>query len=164
MDKQPRRLIEQLQNIQLRQRKFIQQLQAENARLLSDLADIRQERDAFRGKVGHVRRENVELQNKLEEALTEYQDLKRERATLVRSVTTAAHTPLQSADLGPKILNMLTVLHEEQTESPPTTDAAAASKEKATRPKLRPYLDKELPILLKPKSPRPDHPFSTVAS
>lgn len=97
MDRQPKCLIEQLRNTQLRQRRVIQQLQAENARLLSDLADVRQERDAFRGKAALARKENVELQNRLEEAVTEYQDLKRGRATLVRFVSTVADAHRRSA-------------------------------------------------------------------
>jgi hypothetical protein len=50
-----------------------------------------------------MRRENVELQNKLEEVLTEHQDLKRERATLARSVVAGAHTNGRSASLGYKV-------------------------------------------------------------
>lgn len=103
MDRQPKRLIEQLQNIQLRQRRVIQQLQAENARLLSDIADVRQERDAYRGKAALARRENVELQNRLEESLTEYQDLKRGRATVVRFVNSAADARRHTAHLGSKV-------------------------------------------------------------
>jgi len=88
---QPGRLIEQLQSVQTRQRKIIQQLQAENARRLSDLVDVRQERDAFRKEAARVRRENAELQSKLDEVSTEYEDLKRERAALARSVVTGSH-------------------------------------------------------------------------
>lgn len=97
------RLIEQLQNVQVRQRRIVQQLQAENARRLSDLTDVRQERDTFRKEAARVRRENAELQNKLEEVLTEHQDLKRERATLARSVVASAHTHGRSANLGFKV-------------------------------------------------------------
>lgn len=100
MDRNQGRLIEQLQNAQLHQRKVVQQLQADNTRLLGDLVDIRQERDAFRGEAARVRRENAELRNRLEEALTMCQDLKRERATLVRSAT------LDSAHVRrPRIIN-----------------------------------------------------------
>ena len=99
----PGRLIEQLQNVQIRQRRIIQQLQAENARRLSDLTDVRQERDTFRKEAARVRRENAELHNKLEEVMTEYQDLKRERATLARSVVAGAHMHGRSANLGFKV-------------------------------------------------------------
>lgn len=88
MDKNSGRLVEQLQNSQLRQRKVIQQLQVDNTRLLGDLIDIRHERDTFREEAARVRRENADLQNRLDEVVTECQDLKRERATLVRSATT----------------------------------------------------------------------------
>ncbi|KAF8834678.1 hypothetical protein BDN67DRAFT_874259, partial [Paxillus ammoniavirescens] len=87
MEKHSGRLIEQLQGVHVRQQKVIQQLQADNARLLCDLADIRRERDNFRAESARSRRENAELQNRLDEAVSEYQDLKRERATLVRSVS-----------------------------------------------------------------------------
>ncbi|KAG8216572.1 hypothetical protein J3R82DRAFT_6753 [Butyriboletus roseoflavus] len=140
MDRQPKRLIEQLQNIQLRQRRVIQQLQAEDARLLSDLAHVRQERDAFRGKAGLARKDNVELHNRLKEAMTEYQDLKRGRAMMVRFVTTAADAHRRSAvgclwlsskefsvDHAHQSLNILPVLNEGQNESSPTAETTATT-------------------------------------
>ena len=102
-ERNPSRLIEQLQTVQVRQRKLIQQLQAENARRLSDLSDVRLERDAFRKEAARARKQNAELQNRLEEVLTEYQDLKRERATLARSVVTASHAHGRSSNLGLKV-------------------------------------------------------------
>ena len=103
MERNPGRLIEQLQSVQARQRKVIQQLQAENGRRLNDLADVRQERDMFRKEAARVRKENVELQNRLEQMLTECQDLKRERATLARSMLTVGHPYGHNANLGLKV-------------------------------------------------------------
>ncbi|KAG2151177.1 uncharacterized protein EDB93DRAFT_300572 [Suillus bovinus] len=85
MEKPSAMLIEQLQNVHARQRKVIQQLQADNARLLSDLVEIRRERDAFRAEAAKLRKEQAELHNRLDETLSEYQDLKRERLTLSRA-------------------------------------------------------------------------------
>jgi len=166
MDRNPGpsgRLIEQLQNVQIRQRRIIQQLQAENARRLSDLTDVRQERDTFRKEVARVRRENAELQNKLEEVISQYQDLKRERATLARSVVAGTYMHGRNANPGFKILNTLSVLNEEQSESPPIAETTTAM-EKAALPKLEPYLHRGLPDPPRSESPRPDHPVSTIVT
>lgn len=85
MEKPSAMLIEQLQSVHARQRKVIQQLQADNARLLSDLVEIRRERDAFRAEAAKLRKEQAELHNQLDETLSEYQDLRRERLTLSRA-------------------------------------------------------------------------------
>jgi len=90
MEKHSTALIEQLQSVHARQRKVIQQLQADNARLLSDLADIRRERDSFRAEAAKLRKEQAELHNQLDETLSEYQDLKRERLTLARTFSNAS--------------------------------------------------------------------------
>jgi uncharacterized coiled-coil DUF342 family protein len=81
MEKHSTALIDQLQNVHARQRKVIHQLQADSARLLSDLVEVRRERDAFRAEAAKLRKEQAELHNKLDETLSEYQDLKRERLT-----------------------------------------------------------------------------------
>ncbi|KAG2097029.1 uncharacterized protein F5147DRAFT_555194, partial [Suillus discolor] len=85
MEKPSTMLIEQLQSVHSRQRKVIQQLQADNARLLSDLVEIRRERDSFRAEAAKLRKEQAELHNRLDETLSEYQDLRRERLTLSRA-------------------------------------------------------------------------------
>ena len=86
-------VIEQLQSVHTRQRKMIQQLQAESAGLLSDLAEVRQERDDFREEAARLRKEQAELHNRLDEAQSEYQDLKRERTTpLSRAFSDASST------------------------------------------------------------------------
>ena len=93
MEKHSTALIEQLQSVHARQRKMIQQLQAESARLLSDLAEVRRERDAFREEAARLRKEQAELHNRLDEAQSEYQDLKRERTTpLSRAFSNASST------------------------------------------------------------------------
>jgi seryl-tRNA synthetase len=79
MDKHSTALIDQLQSVHARQRKVIQQLQADSARLLSDLVEVRRERDAFRAEAAKLRKEQADLQNRLDETLSEYQDLKRDR-------------------------------------------------------------------------------------
>ncbi|KAF9220751.1 hypothetical protein BS17DRAFT_786453 [Gyrodon lividus] len=153
MEKHSGRLIEQLQGVHVRQQKVIQQLQADSARLLSDLADIRRERDNFRAEGARSRRENAELQNRLDEALSEYQDLKRERATLVRSVSSVSVYG-RAPKLISKTLNSLSVLTEGDIKSPPTethaTDKIISS----------PYPFRELPDPLKSES---DNPISTIA-
>ncbi|KAG6379865.1 hypothetical protein JVT61DRAFT_10425 [Boletus reticuloceps] len=101
MERHPGRLVEQFQVVQFRQRKSIQQLQAENARRLSDLVDVRQERDTFRKEVARLRKDNAELQSRLEEVLIVWQDLKRERQS--RSVASAGHTHGRNANLGLKV-------------------------------------------------------------
>lgn len=90
MEKPSTMLIEQLQSVHARQRKVIQQLQADNARLLSDLVEIRRERDAFRAEAAKLRKEQAELHNQLDETLSEYQDLRRERLTLSRAFSNAS--------------------------------------------------------------------------
>lgn len=90
MEKPSTILIEQLQSVHSRQRKVIQQLQADNARLLSDLVEIRRERDAFRAEAAKLRKEQAELHNRLDETLSEYQDLRRERLTLSRAFSNAS--------------------------------------------------------------------------
>lgn len=106
MEKHPSRLIEQLQGVHVRQQKVIQQLQADNARILCDLAEIRRERDSFREEVAQFRKQNADLQNRLDEATSEYQDLKRERATLVRSVSTAS-----AYGRAPKLISKVSRVH-----------------------------------------------------
>ncbi|KAH7910135.1 hypothetical protein BJ138DRAFT_140188 [Hygrophoropsis aurantiaca] len=90
MEKHSSALIEQLQGVHTRQRKLIQHLQADNARLLSDLADVRRERDAFRAEAAKHRKESADLQNRYDEAISDYQDLKRERMMLSRSISNTA--------------------------------------------------------------------------
>ncbi|KAF8137078.1 hypothetical protein EV363DRAFT_1394646 [Boletus edulis] len=162
MERHPGRLVEQFQVVQFRQRKSIQQLQAENARRLSDLVDVRQERDTFRKEVARLRKDNAELQSRLEEVLIVCQDLKRERQS--RCVASAGHT--RNANLGLKLLNTLSVLDEEQNESTADTTIAATTvstagfallfdtpvliniKEKVPGcPKLEQYLYRKLPDL-----------------
>ncbi|KAF8552468.1 hypothetical protein OG21DRAFT_115617 [Imleria badia] len=159
MERNPGRLIDQLQGVQARQRKVIQQLQAENARRVNDLADVRQERDAFRKETARLRKENAELQNELEQVLTEYQDLKRERAALARSVITAGHAHGRHANLGLKISSTLFVVNEEQPELSPM---AVVTTEKAACPELPPYLHRALPEPPKSESPRPNHPMTPI--
>ena len=53
--------------------------------------------------MARARKENAELQNKLEEMFTEYQDLKRERATLARSVVTAGHAHGRNSNVSSKV-------------------------------------------------------------
>ncbi|KAI9568720.1 hypothetical protein HD554DRAFT_2172197 [Boletus coccyginus] len=156
---QPGRLTEQLQSVQIRQRRIIQQLQAENVRRLSDLVDVRQERDAFRKEAGRVRRENAELQSKLDEVSTEYEDLKRERAALARSVVTESHG--RSANPNTRIFNRLSVLNEEQSELLPTVEGTTM--DKAGFSEVESYLHRDLPGTPKSESelPRPD-PVSTA--
>ena len=106
MDRDPGRLLEQLQQARFRQRKIIQQLQADNIRLLGDLLDVRQERDTFRKEAARVRKENAELRNSLEEALTRCRDFKREQATLVRPAANvgSAHAAARSGrDIHPVV-------------------------------------------------------------
>ncbi|EGO03551.1 hypothetical protein SERLA73DRAFT_175058 [Serpula lacrymans var. lacrymans S7.3] len=87
MESRTNSLIEHLQAVHSRQRKLIQQLQAENARQLSDLAEIRRERDIFRAEAARCRKGLAELQNRFDEVLSEYHDLKRERGSLSRSTS-----------------------------------------------------------------------------
>lgn len=91
MDKHSTALIDQLQSVHARQRKVIQQLQADSVRLVSDLVEIRRERDAFRAEAAKLRKEQADLQNRLDETLSEYQDLKRDRfSPLSRAFSTAS--------------------------------------------------------------------------
>ena len=89
MDKHPSRLVDQLHAVHARQQKVVQQFQVDNARLLSDLMEIRRERDNFRAEAARFRREHADLQNRLEELLSDYHDLKREHANMVRSHATS---------------------------------------------------------------------------
>ncbi|KAG6329930.1 hypothetical protein ID866_9159 [Astraeus odoratus] len=89
MEKHPNRLIEQLHAVHARQQKVIQQLQVDNTRLLSDLGEIRRERDTFRGEAARLRRVHADLLNRLEDLMSDHQDLKRDHAILVRSSNTA---------------------------------------------------------------------------
>jgi len=118
MEKHSTALIDQLQSIHARQRKVIQQLQADSARLLSDLVEIRRERDAFRAEAAKLRKEQAELHNKLDETLSEYQDLKRERlAPLSRAFSNASSfgRPLK---VNNKAMNILSALTEDGAKSP----------------------------------------------
>ncbi|KIK89064.1 hypothetical protein PAXRUDRAFT_687753 [Paxillus rubicundulus Ve08.2h10] len=158
MEKHSGRLIEQLQGVHVRQQKVIQQLQADNARLLCDLVDIRRERDTFRAEIAHSRRENAELQNRLDEAVSEYQDLKRERATLVRSVSTVSgygRTPKPIS----KTQNSLSVLTG-GIKSPRTEIQTHATDKNVSCA----YPFRELSDPLKSESPRPDKSVSTLTS
>ncbi|KIJ63768.1 hypothetical protein HYDPIDRAFT_112714 [Hydnomerulius pinastri MD-312] len=160
MEKHSSRLIEQLQGVHVRQQKVIQQLQADNARLLSDLADIRRERDAFRAEAARSRNHNAELQNHLDEAISEYQDLKRERATLMRSVSNASASG-RVPKLIAKTLNSLSVLTEGDMKSPPGESNIL---EKIISPKSSSYPFRELPDpLLKSASPQPNNPGHGLA-
>lgn len=111
-------LIEQLQSVHARQRKVIQQLQADNARLLSDLVEIRRERDAFRAEAGKLRKEQAELHNQLDETLSEYQDLRRERLTLSRAFSNASSFGRPSKLANNKAIHILSALTGDETKSP----------------------------------------------
>ncbi|KAG9311600.1 hypothetical protein JVU11DRAFT_7809 [Chiua virens] len=170
MDSKQTRVIESLQDTHARQRKVIQQLQIDNAQLLSDLVDIRQERDRFRNEAARVRKENAELQNRLEEVLTKYQDLKRELATLVRSLT-VSETYCQCGKRGRSGLNRalqttLPVLDEgeAQDELTPVGETITGTVEREANPQLRQYHQRELPDPLKSRSPVPEVPVSAVIS
>ncbi|KIJ15322.1 hypothetical protein PAXINDRAFT_99543 [Paxillus involutus ATCC 200175] len=160
MEKHSGRLIEQLQGVHVRQQKVIQQLQADNARLLCDLADIRRERDNFRAESGRSRRENADLQNRLDEAVSEYQDLKRERATLVRSVSTVSGYGRPPKPIS-KTQNSLSVLTG-GIKSPRTEIQIHTANKNVSSP--YPFRELPDPSGLKPQSPRPDNSVSTLTS
>ncbi|KAG1871503.1 hypothetical protein F4604DRAFT_816448 [Suillus subluteus] len=117
MEKPSTMLIEQLQSVHARQRKVIQQLHADNARLLSDLVEIRRERDDFRAEAAKLRREQAELHNRLDETLSENQDLKRERLTLSRAFSNASSFGRPSKSNN-KAMHVLSALAGEEVKSP----------------------------------------------
>lgn len=83
LDRNATSIIDQLQSATARQRKVIQQMHAEQAKLLADLVEVRRERDAFRNEAAGFRRNLAEMQNRYDEVVTEYLDLKRERLQLL---------------------------------------------------------------------------------
>ncbi|KAG2068504.1 hypothetical protein BDR04DRAFT_1103151 [Suillus decipiens] len=119
MEKPSTMLIEQLQSVHARQRKVIQQLQADNARLLSDLVEIRRERDAFRAEAAKLRKEQAELHNQLDETLSEYQDLRRDRLALSRAFSNASSFGRPSK-ANNKVMNtsILSALTSDEAKSP----------------------------------------------
>ncbi|OAX39930.1 hypothetical protein K503DRAFT_769060 [Rhizopogon vinicolor AM-OR11-026] len=117
MEKHSTALIDQLQSVHARQRKVIQQLQADSARLLSDLVEIRRERDAFRAEAAKLRKEQAELQNRLDETLSEYQDLKRERFSPLSRAFSNASSFGRPSKVNNKAMNILSALTD-GTKSP----------------------------------------------
>lgn len=137
MDKHPSRLVDQLHAVHARQQKVVQQFQVDNARLLSDLVEIRRERDNFRAEAARFRREHADLQNRHEELLSDYQDLKREHATLVRSCH-ATSVGGRSQRLGStKTLNPLSVVNEGDMKEDSCDANIEASADKMTSPIFR---------------------------
>ncbi|KAG0702168.1 hypothetical protein DFH29DRAFT_922531 [Suillus ampliporus] len=117
MDKPSTMMVEQLQSVHARQRKVIQQLQADNARLLSDLVEVRREREAFRAEAARLRKEHAELRNQLDETLSEYQDLRRERLSLSRAFSNVSSFG-RSSKVNYKAMHTLSALTGDEAKGP----------------------------------------------
>ncbi|KAL4073389.1 hypothetical protein J3A83DRAFT_2523935 [Scleroderma citrinum] len=154
MDKHPSRLVDQLQAVHARQQKAIQQFQADNARLLSDLGEIRRERDSFRAEAARFRREHADLQNRLEELLSNHQDLKRDYATLIRSCHTTPVGGRPQRLLSTKTLNPLSVLTEGDMKGESCDTNIETSADKVTSPLFRELHD---PLKGESEPPEPRH-------
>lgn len=158
MEKPSIMLIEQLQSVHARQRKVIQQLQADNARLLSDLVEIRRERDAFRAEAAKLRKEKAELHNQLDETLSEYQDLRRDRLTLSRAFSNGASFGRPS-EANNKAINtsILTALTSDEAKSP-SLDYSTGM----THDSQNSYSSRELPEVVTTNEPQADEPVHRI--
>lgn len=154
MEKPSTMLIEQLQSVHARQRKVIQQLQADNARLLSDLVEIRRERDAFRAEAAKLRKEQAELQNQLDETLSEYQDLRRDRLTLSRAFSNAPSFGRPSK-ANNKVMNtsILSALTSDEAKNP-SLDYSTGM----THDSQNSYSSRKLPEVVTMDEPQADEP------
>lgn len=156
MEKPSTILIEQLQSVHARQRKVIQQLQADNARLLSDLVEIRRERDAFRAEAAKLRKGQAELHNQLDETLSEYQDLRRERLTLSHTFSNASSFGRPSK-ANNKAMHILSALTGDEAKSP-SLDYSTGM----THNSQNSYSSRELPEPVTTDEPQMDEPVRRI--